>query len=77
MNERTIVSDLINSQADEKITLIAGLIAAIHRRPHDCLGVCGCGVAAVSFLLLRKEHCDFFTNIKQGIDILISLIRYN
>lgn len=63
MNERTIVSDLINSQADEEITLIAGLVAAIHRRPHDCLGVCGFGVAAVSFLLLGKDHCDFFMSI--------------
>lgn len=65
MKERTIVPGLLDCQADENITLIVGLVAAVHHQPHDYLGVCGCGVAAAT-LLSGKEHReirDFLTSI--------------
>jgi hypothetical protein len=56
------VPDLLDCQADEKSTLIAGLAVAIEH-PHDCLGVCGCGDGSGSLLLPGKELCDFLMSI--------------
>jgi hypothetical protein len=49
------VPDLLDCQADEKSTLIAGLAVAIEHHPHDCLGVCGCGGGSRESLASREN----------------------
>jgi hypothetical protein len=50
------VPDLLDCQADDKSTLIADVVAAIEHPPHDCLGVCGCGVGSSSRESLAKSR---------------------